>query len=92
MNLKELIEKWETIRDSAKAELDDLPIDPEVPQSEYDQAAQIVDDLKQLESSWVPASLEADKARLDWLESHPLKAEIRGGSDDGHQGKAWEKL
>lgn len=34
-------------------------------------------------------SLEKDKARLDWLESHPLKTEVRGGPEDGHVGSAW---
>jgi hypothetical protein len=30
-----------------------------------------------------------DSERLDWLEAHPLKAEVRGGSEDGHQSTAW---
>lgn len=33
--------------------------------------------------------LEGDKRRLDWLEAHPLKANVHGGSDDGHEGTAW---
>jgi len=33
--------------------------------------------------------LRKDEARLDWLESHPLKSEIHGGSEDGHTGKFW---
>jgi hypothetical protein len=30
-----------------------------------------------------------DSARLDWLEAHPLAAEIQGGAEDGDVGKAW---
>ena len=30
-----------------------------------------------------------DSDRLDWLDAHPLKAQINGGSDDGHTGKFW---
>lgn len=31
----------------------------------------------------------ADKARLDWLEAHPLQSEIQGGSGDGSTGRFW---
>ncbi len=34
-------------------------------------------------------ALREDKARLDWMQSHPLKAEVHGGSDDGHTGTFW---
>ncbi len=33
--------------------------------------------------------LRADKARLDWLEAHPMSTEIKGGSDDGRAGTFW---
>jgi len=33
--------------------------------------------------------LREDKARLDWLAAHPLRSEIKGGSDDGHTGNFW---
>ncbi len=35
------------------------------------------------------AELEKDKERLDWLEAHPLKAEVKGGADDGDTAKYW---
>lgn len=35
------------------------------------------------------AELSKDKVRLDWLETHPLKTEIKGGSEDGHTGTFW---
>ena len=35
------------------------------------------------------AALDADKAVVDWLEANPIKTEIHGGSDDGHQGTFW---
>jgi hypothetical protein len=35
------------------------------------------------------ASLTADKERLDWLQAHPLKSEVRGGSDDGGTVTRW---
>lgn len=34
-------------------------------------------------------SLTKDKERLDWLEAHPLKADVKGGSDDGGTGTFW---
>jgi hypothetical protein len=33
--------------------------------------------------------LREDKARLDWLNSHPIRTEIKGGSEDGHPGIFW---
>ena len=30
-----------------------------------------------------------DKERLDWLEAHPLDAEVDGGADDGQDGVFW---
>lgn len=35
------------------------------------------------------AEAQKDKERLDWLSNHPLKAEVHGGSDDGHGGTFW---
>ena len=34
-------------------------------------------------------ALRADKARLDWMEAHPLKGEIQGGPEDGSNMRAW---
>lgn len=34
-------------------------------------------------------SLKDDKERLDWLEAHPLKTEVKGGSEDGSTGTFW---
>jgi hypothetical protein len=33
--------------------------------------------------------LQSDSARLDWLEAHPLQANINGGADDGGTAKVW---
>lgn len=33
--------------------------------------------------------LEADGERLDWMEAHPLPAEVVGGRDDGLVARAW---
>lgn len=30
-----------------------------------------------------------DTEILDWLDAHPLPAQIRGGPDDGHTAKFW---
>lgn len=31
----------------------------------------------------------SDTARLNWLEAHPLKSEVKGGHDDGKTAKVW---
>ncbi len=35
------------------------------------------------------ALLRRDREMLDWWQAHPLKAEVHGGSDDGHVGTFW---
>lgn len=35
------------------------------------------------------AELTKDKERLDWLEAHPQRSHISGGSDDGATGTFW---
>lgn len=34
-------------------------------------------------------ALQGDRARLDWLETHPLQCEVKGGADDGNAGTFW---
>lgn len=54
--------------------------------------ANVALDLYEEENAQLRACLGAalqDADRLDWLERHPLRAEVHGGSDDGHTGTFW---
>lgn len=42
-----------------------------------------------VETSEEVDAMKLDKKRLDFMEEHPLKTQIHGGAEDGHEGVAW---